>query len=359
MKILLYPFALLYHLVVFIRNLMYDWGLFTSVSFDVPTICVGNLNLGGSGKTPTIEYLIRLLHSKHRIAVLSRGYKRKTKGFLLANPQSTCADIGDEPMQYVKNHSNILVAVDEKRVRGIRQLIAGPIPPDLILLDDAFQHRKLKAGLNILLTDYHGLYTKDYLIPAGRLRDSKNSAKRADIIIVTKTPIVLSPFVEKELMEELKPAAHQTVYFSFIKYGKLIPFGNHHNAAPHHVSSIFLVTGIANPYPLFEYLNSKCNELFHKEFPDHHEFSEKDILTLQKSFLDTIGKNKIIVTTMKDAARLADSPYFSHLKNLPLYIQPMEIGFHASKYKSFDEYILDYVRENKSNQNIHSGKGKA
>jgi len=358
MKILLYPFALLYHIAVFIRNLMFDWGLLKSVGYEIPIICVGNLNVGGSGKTPTIEYLIRLLQTRQQVAVLSRGYKRKTKGFKLADAQSTSSDIGDEPMQYFKNHPNAIIAVDEKRVRGVQQLLSAEKPPEVVLLDDGFQHRELRAGLNILLTDYHNLYTKDYLLPAGRLRDSRSSAKRANIIVVTKTPIVLSPFVEKELLEELKPTVNQSVYFSYIKYSRLIPFGDHQNKAPQHVSSILLVTGIANPYPLVEHLSGKCNELFHKEFPDHHRFSEKDIFGLQKRFLDIIGKNKIIVTTMKDAVRLADSPYFSHLKDLPLYIQPMEIGFHASKHKSFDEYILEYVRENKPNQKIYTGKSK-
>ncbi|MBS4059774.1 MAG: tetraacyldisaccharide 4'-kinase [Bacteroidetes bacterium] len=357
MKILLFPFALIYHFVLFLRHKLFDIGILPSESFGLPVICIGNLNLGGTGKTPHTEYIIRLFMKQHEIAVLSRGYKRKTKGFILGSSEKTSDEVGDEPKQYISKFPNITVAVDEQRRSGIKQLLKLQKPPEIILLDDAFQHRYVKPGLNILLTDYHNLYTKDYLVPAGRLRDIKSSAKRADIIVVTKTPAVFSPFIEQNLLESLKPKRSQTIYYSFLKYGNLKPVSNSNKLSiPRSISTILLITGIENPYPLKEHLNNKCIDLIHMPFSDHHVYSEKEINDIVYSYNAIIGRNKIIITTEKDAARLADSPYFRSLENLPLFFQPIEIGFHQKTGISFDEYISDYVRKNLTNKQLHQRK---
>jgi tetraacyldisaccharide 4'-kinase len=354
MRILLFPLALLYHALLVIRHMLFDIGILPSESFNLPVIGVGNLNLGGTGKTPHTEYLIRLFWKTHKVAVLSRGYKRKTKGFLLGTSESTAEDLGDEPKQYLNKFTDITVAVDEQRRRGIKQLLKMENPAEIIFLDDAFQHRYVKPGLNILLTDYHNLYTKDFLVPAGRLRDIKSSAKRADIIVVTKTPSVFSPFIEQSLLESLKPKKGQLIFYSYIKYGNLKPVNNLNQIIiPRSISSILLVTGIENPYPLKEYLNNKCIDLIHISFPDHHEYTEKDLSDIAYNFDKIIGRNKLIITTEKDAARLTDSPYFRTLENLPLFYQPIEIGFHKRSGISFDEYINDYVRKNSPDKRLH------
>ena len=224
MRKLLLPISLIYSFVLFLRHKLYDWHILKSKSFDIPNICVGNLNLGGTGKTPHIEYLVRLLSEKYRIAVLSRGYGRKTKGYVLANDSHNHYDIGDEPMQYFKKFNDIKVAVDENRCKGIEKLLKENQPPQIILLDDAYQHRKIKPGLNILLTDYYNLYSNDHLVPAGNLRDIRKAAKRADIIVVSKSPNVLTPYYKKDVEDSLKPLPHQKIFYSYIEYQEFVPF---------------------------------------------------------------------------------------------------------------------------------------
>lgn len=346
MKIFWMPLAWLYHLVLFFRHLSYDTGLISSRAYAFPVICVGNLSLGGTGKTPHIEYLIRLLKPAWRIATLSRGYGRITRGYLEATPDLTASEIGDEPRQFASKFPDISVAVDERRVRGIQKLRKKTSPPEIVLLDDAFQHRKVKAGLNLLLTDYHQLYSDDFLFPAGQLRDTKSSAKRAQAIIVTKTPAIFSPFLEENLRSRLKPKHDQLLFFSYIKYGGFVPVSSKEkNCLTKNPSSILLVTGIANAYPLKEHLGTRCNELVEISYPDHHAYTEKDFLKISNAFGAILGKNKLIVTTEKDAMRFKDSPYFRILENLPLCYVPIEVAFHQNKGIQFDEYILDYVRK--------------
>ncbi len=340
----------MYSVAIAIRHLLYDIGIFKRQSFPLPVISIGNLSMGGTGKTPHTEYLIRLFREKYAVATLSRGYKRKTSGFLLADAQSKVVDIGDEPKQFFTKFSNIKVAVDEKRVRGIRRLLAMEQPPDVILLDDAFQHLSVKPGLNILLSDYHHLYTKDYLFPTGNLRDNKQSAKRADIIIVTKTPSVFSPFIADELYDKIKPKVHQQLFFSHLKYGKLKPvLKNGSFPVPKSLSSVLLVAGIANTYPIKEYIKPQCNVYIELNFPDHHHYTEKDYQLIEQKFNDIIGKNKIIVTTEKDAVRFRDSEYLRNFEQIPLFYLPVEVAFHSTKGISFDEMMLDYVRKNQRN----------
>lgn len=348
MRFLLFPFVPVYHLVLLIRHWLFNIGLLRSESFNVPVIGLGNLSFGGTGKTPHVEYLVRLMQKQYHLAVLSRGYKRSTKGFLMSTTESGVKDIGDEPRQLKHKFPNLMVAVDEKRSRGIHLLLQQSPSPDVVLLDDAFQHRRVKPGLEILLTDYHHLYSKDYLFPIGRLRDIKLAARRASVIVVTKTPHVFSPFIKVDLLESLKPKPNQKVFFSFLKYGNFVPLGKKNQVAiPRSVGTILLVTGIADAEPLKDYLKNKCVDLIHHSYSDHYQFGEKDILHIVNSFDHIIGKNKIILTTEKDAGRLEESPYFRHLKNLPVFYLPVEVRFHQTEEESFDEFIINYVKSNK------------
>lgn len=344
MKLLLYPLSIIYSIVLFIRHKLFDYNIIKSRSFDVPTICIGNLSFGGTGKTPHTEYLIRLLSDSMRVAVLSRGYGRKTRGFVMAHEGVTHEDIGDEPMQYFTKFPGITVAVDEKRGEGVRMLMEMDEKPDVILLDDAYQHRSIKAGLNILLTDYHNIYSKDTLTPAGNLRDIKHAARRADIIIVTKCPAVLDPYSKRNIIESLRPKSHQKVLFSKIIFDELTPV----NEAARTVNvsenrSILLFCGIANPYPLEDYMNRKTNSLTIMHFNDHHEYSDNDFDEITGNFEKIIGKKKIAVTTEKDFMRMADNSYLCNLENMPLFTIPIKVRFHDDNEEIFNKEIFDYV----------------
>ncbi len=356
LRILLFPFSLLFGMVISFRHFLFDVGVLSSKKFNLPVIGVGNLSLGGTGKTPHTEYLIRLLSDRYRLAVLSRGYLRSSKGFVLAESGSGFQDIGDEPMQYQhKFGEKVYVAVDRNRCRGVGKLLEMENPPEAILLDDSMQHRYIKPGLTLLLTDYRRLYTDDYLLPAGKLRDLKSSAKRADIIIVTKTERVLSPIVRRIIMEKLKPKAYQEVYFSYLKYGSPVSFPSMKiTQFDRKYSTIILFTGVANPYPLKDFLRYRCRELITIDFPDHHNYSEKDILLIRKTWNDQFTKKKLVVTTEKDAMRLTKSPYLRLLKDLPMVYVPVEVKFHGQDEKKFNHQILNYVRENQRNSEVHS-----
>ncbi|MBN1199619.1 MAG: tetraacyldisaccharide 4'-kinase, partial [Bacteroidales bacterium] len=254
-QFLLFPVSLLYGLIMSIRNLFFDWGWLPSRQFELPVICVGNLSFGGTGKTPHIEYLINLLKDRWFVATLSRGYGRTSKGFVLASKRSAYKYIGDEPLQFARKFDQIKVAVDEKRVRGIVELQRKYPDLQAILLDDAFQHRFVKPGLSILLTDFHRLYTSNHVFPSGSLREFSSGAKRADLIIVSKTPKVFSPITRRRILEEINPKPHQQVFFSYIRYGNPIPVvPEQDKSSPYSNSIILLFTGIANDYPLREHL---------------------------------------------------------------------------------------------------------
>lgn len=360
LKLLLFPFALLYGLVISFRHLLFNLGFLPSKSFDVPVISVGNLTIGGTGKTPHTEYLTRLLIKDFRVAILSRGYLRKSKGFVLANNSSSIKDIGDEPLQYLQNFGDkIRVAVDKDRCNGVSRLLKMEEPPEIIILDDAFQHRFIKPGLSLLLTDYRRLYPDDYLFPSGMLRDLKASAKRADIIIVTKTEKILSPIVRRLIEEKLNPAPHQRIYFSYVKYGAPVSFPSFEKVKLNKkYSVIILFTGVANPYPLKDYLRYRCSELITLDFPDHHDYKKKDIRLIRRIWDRQFTKKKLIVTTEKDAMRLINSPYLRLLEGLPLIYLPIEVKFHGQDEKKFNDQIFNYVRENKRDSTVHSIKDK-
>ncbi len=354
-RVLLIPFACVYGFVVRIRHWMFNVNILKSKTFSIPVIGVGNLSLGGTGKTPMVEYLIRLLSVNNKTAVLSRGYGRNTKGYLVANQFSGHKDIGDEPLQYHnKFKKNVTVAVSENRGNGIINLMQDDFNLDVVLLDDSFQHRYVTPGLSILLTDFHNLYMEDYLIPAGTLRDVVSQAKRADIIIVTKTYKVLSPITRRRIESILKPNDNQSLYFSYIEYGKLTTFpGFAKIKVSKNINTIVLFCGIANSYPFQEYLRDVCVELLVIDFPDHHTYRKKDLQLVAKTYNDEFTQNKIIITTEKDAMRLIKSEYIRELNELPLFYIPIEVKLHGGDKKFFSDQIENYVKENKRSGSLH------
>ena len=351
LRILVYPLSILFGLIVWFRNKLYDWNIFNAVSFEIPVISVGNITVGGTGKSPHVEYLIRLLKDNYRVATLSRGYKRKTKGFLLAQENHTVNDLGDEPTQFNLKYRDVLVAVDENRVHGVKELLELPEKSEVILLDDAFQHRRIKPGLSILLTDFYNLYSKDFMLPTGRLREFKSGAKRADVIIVTKAPKVLSPFTRQRVKEELKPASNQKLFFSYIRHGGLTPFPgiDFKPEGRGKYTAALMVAGIANPYPLEAYLKEKINFVETITFPDHHEFSSRDVENIIGRFEQILSRNKILVTTEKDMMRLKQPDLLIKLKSLPLCYVPIEIKLNKADREEFDKLILKYVKETRGN----------
>ena len=360
LRILLFPFALLYGSIVYLRNKLYDVGIFSSTEFEIPVISVGNLCVGGTGKTPHIEYLIRLLKPEFLIATLSRGYGRKTKGFILSDSLSSTNDIGDEPLQFKKKYPNLQVAVDGNRVRGIKKLLAESSALQTILLDDSFQHRAVKPGLSIVLTEYHELYLNDYVMPTGSLREFRSGIQRADIIIITKCPTILLPIERKRLIKEINPLPHQRIYYSYIKYGDIIPLnseGINPSAKEYYFErhfSMVLLTGIANTAPLSFYLKDKVKNIEHVRFPDHHQFTANDLETVKKIFNNIASANKIILTTEKDAMRLKSPEFSDTLMNLPLFYIPIEIDFHDKDKEEFNEQIIHYVRANQKHSSVYS-----
>jgi len=331
---ILFPFAILYGFITSIRNILFDKGILKSTSFDVPVIAVGNLSVGGTGKTPQIEYLIRLLSDKFQIATLSRGYKRKSEGFVLADENSNAEILGDEPLQFYQKFPFVMVAVDANRTNGIKQLLSQQITPELILLDDAYQHRKVKAGFYILLTSYDDLYADDFMLPTGNLRESRSGAERANIVVVTKCPKNLSEEKQAEIKLKLKLNYSQQIFFSFIDYDSVI-YGKDENIEVAEIKSEskLLLAGIAKPKPFFDYLKNEKDECL--TFPDHHHFSDADLDAIQNK-----ANGKKIITTEKDYVRLKDSKLVSQL-----YYLPIKSSF-INHQQNFDTTILEYVKKN-------------
>jgi tetraacyldisaccharide 4'-kinase len=344
-KVVLFPLAVLYGFITGIRNRLFDWGILSSHSYEHPLIGIGNLSTGGTGKTPHVEYLIKLLKDNYKVATLSRGYKRKSKGFVIANNNSSVDDIGDEPLQMYLNHPDADVAVCENRNKGIQSLLRLRPHNRVILLDDVFQHRYVKPGLNILLTDYHNIFTRNYLIPTGNLRESRKNASRADILIVTKTPHVFSPLDRNMILNEVRKYNIQHVYFSYIKYGCWVPLNKiAAEQKKHKANTIFLLTGIANPVPLTEHLKRQSIDIKTMEFSDHHQFSARDLRNVADIYHATFSGSKVIITTEKDSMRLRDPGLQRVLENIPVYYIPIEVEFHPADKKEFDELVLDFVK---------------
>lgn len=341
-RVLLLPFALIYGLIIFIRNRMYDKGYLKSADFNFPLICVGNLSVGGTGKSPMVEYLVALLKPHFKLGTLSRGYKRKTKGYALANQLTTALEIGDEPMQMHLKFPDIAVASCEERIVGIPHLLQDVPDLEAIILDDAFQHRTIKAGFNILLTEYSNLYTHDFFLPTGDLRDEKASAKRADIIVVTKCPYDLSAEMKQKVIRELHPEAIQKIFFTTIEYGTPYHIFNHQDEwliTPR--DEVLLVCGIANPKPLKEYLHAKTHTYYQQDYSDHHIFSIDDLNEIKTLFENITAKDKMILTTEKDAVRLVK--FTEELASLPMYVLPIQHYFLFDEGQQFNELVTDFI----------------
>lgn len=329
---ILFPIVPIYYMITWLRNLCYDIGVFKSKSYDFPIICVGNLSAGGTGKTPMIEYLIRLLKGNYKVATLSRGYKRNTKGFFIANENSTVLKIGDEPFQLHQKFKDVIVSVDGDRQNGIAKLSELQESPEIILLDDAFQHRKVKAGLNILLTTYNKLYVDDFTLPTGNLREPKYGAKRAQIIIVTKCPNDLNEDERQKIIFKLKPLSTQEVFFSSIKYSETIYSSKISKPLQNLKQERFtLVTGIASPKLLLNFLKSNGYNYEHLNFTDHHNFTDNE--------LKMLNKKPLILTTEKDYMRLKDSIDSERLFYLPIESE-------MSNKEKFDKLISQYLGSN-------------
>ncbi len=362
LKILLYPLSLLYGLIVGTRNLLFDIKVLKSKAFKIPIIAVGNITVGGTGKTPHIEYLIRLLQNDFKIATLSRGYKRKSKGFILADNNATAKQIGDEPMQIKRKFPNILVAVDKKRVNGVQNLLKHESGKDLqvILLDDAYQHRYIKPGLSILLIDYNRLITRDHILPYGRLRESADEKVRANIIIVTKTPADMTPIQQRIITKEIDALPFQQLYFTALSYGTVQPVFsknisviNAQEILENKNVAILLVTGIANPKPLRDYLEKFSRQIKEIHFPDHYHFKEKDIKKIEREFKQIEAAHKLIITTEKDATRFLELNITSQVIQQAMFYIPLEIKFMGNKKEKFDNQILNYIKKNRRSSNLH------
>jgi tetraacyldisaccharide 4'-kinase len=351
---LLIPFSFFYGLVIFIRNWLFDTGLLPSSSFSLPVISVGNITVGGTGKTPHVEYLAQLLKNNYSVAVLSRGYKRRTNGFLLASLRSKVHEIGDEPLQIKLKVPDVHVAVNRNRVEGIRKLSDLFPSLDLVILDDAFQHRYIKPGLSILLVDYNRPIYADFLLPAGNLRESWRNSKRADIIIVTKCPPRLGPYERKRFIKKLKVRQGQKVYFTTYTYGtpvQVFPW-KHQNkeimsykALRKNKVGVLLVTGIANPDPLISFLRNEIHVDDSITYHDHHFYTQRDLAQITNRFNNLGIAEKIILTTEKDAVRLRELEISGKKLRKALYYIPVEVKFLAKGEKPFIKRIYQYMKK--------------
>lgn len=340
-RVFLLPFALLYWLGIAIRNWLFDKNIFKSTSFGLPLICVGNLSVGGTGKSPMVEYLVRILKDNFVIATLSRGYKRRTKGYALANETSTALDIGDEPMQFHLKFPGLAVAVGEERIDAIPQLLHDKPGIQAIILDDAFQHRSVKAGLNIVLTEYGNLFTRDFYLPTGDLRDLKSSYKRANIIVVTKCDPAISENEKQKIIKEINPKPGQSVFFTAILYGEAYHFITKQNYRLNGKAEVLLITGIANPRSLKTLLEEYTATYNFIQYPDHHIFTIDDLKEIRKKFRQIESPEKIIITTEKDAVRLIK--FNTDLADLPLYVIPVRHHFLFGEAEKFNELVFDFI----------------
>ncbi|MDP2414941.1 tetraacyldisaccharide 4'-kinase [Daejeonella sp.] len=347
LRLLLFPFSILYGLGVILRNLAYDFGIFKSQKFESSVISVGNLSVGGSGKSPMTEYLVRFLKDKYKVATLSRGYGRKTSGFLYVDTNSLSSESGDEPLQFKRKFRDITVAVCENRVTGITELEKNH---ELVILDDAFQHRAVKPGLSILLFEYSTLLKQQWLLPTGDLREPLWAINRADIVVISKCPEKMNSEQQNVIHSKFRT---DTLFFSFLKYGNLKSFnedtpGRSLNSI-NEKSKVILLTGIANAAPLFAELASYGPELIHHQYPDHHQFSEKNIAKLVNAFNELSGDDNLIITTEKDAQRLRIAGIREQLKDLALYYLPVEAAFKEPEKTRFNNLIEEYASKSAGN----------
>lgn len=347
-RIFLLPLSLVYWLVIFLRNWLFDKELLRTATFGMPLITVGNLAVGGTGKSPLIEYLVALLHKRYKVATLSRGYRRRTRGYALATTRSTALEIGDEPLALHRKFPTIPVAVGEERLLAIPELLHDHPETEVILLDDAFQHRSIQAGCSILLTDYANLFTRDFYLPTGDLRDLKSRYKEATAIVVSKCPANLSEKQRSDLIEELAPVTGQPVFFTTLSY-----------EAPYHLTTketysftgheeVLLVTGISNPRPLKQYIEERSATYLQLTYRDHHIFSIEDFKDIVREFEKLPAENRVIVTTEKDAVRL--EKFNTEIAQLPWYVLPVAPRFLFDEQASFDRLIVQFIEDFKRPQ---------
>ena len=356
----LMPLSWLYGFGVGIRNQMFEMGILKSRSFKVPVISVGNITVGGSGKTPHVEYLVKLLKDKVKVAVLSRGYKRKSRGYVLSDKDTPMAMIGDEPYQMKRKFPDVYVAVDKDRCEGIDRLTGDEETKDteVVLLDDAYQHRYVKPGVNILLVDYHRLIIYDKLLPAGRLREPKQEKNRANIVIVTKCPRDLKPMEYRVLTRSLNLYPYQKLFFTTLKYSNLMPMYQGESRKLESLKpeeNVLLLTGIASPWQMMLDLQPYTKNITPISFPDHHQFRKKDIRRINETF-EQMPEPKLIITTEKDNARLFGMEGLSDEVRKSIYILPVEIEFMLDQQEVFNEKIIGYVRKNSKNSILAKGK---
>lgn len=349
------PFALLYWLIIVLRNKLYDWQLFHARAFKVPTIGVGNISVGGTGKSPMVEYLIRLLKDEFNISTLSRGYGRKTSGYLEASALSSPEEIGDEPTQFKQKFNEIRVVVDENRTRALEKL---EHECDVVILDDAFQHRKVKTELQILLFDYNKIFDSDWILPFGNLREPIRGLSRANIIMVTKTPKIFSPMERRRVEAHLPNPKNIPIVYSYLKYGEFKPL--HESFEQKSLSQcdkktqVILITGIADASLLVNYLEfNKLKILKHFNYADHYNYNLVDVSKWQAEYDHIQSDNKIVITTEKDAMRLLHPKFENKLDAFPIYYLPIETEVHEKDKEWFDNKIIEYVRTSKKHNGVH------
>lgn len=358
-RLLLFPFSFIYALGVVIRNLAYDYGILKSRKFRIPIISVGNLTVGGAGKSPMAEYLVLLLKDRYKLATLSRGYGRKTRGFVEVTINSTSKEVGDEPRQFKQKFPEIAVAVCESRIEGIKNLNQVN---EIIVLDDAYQHRSVRPGLSILLFDYTSLFNFQWFLPTGNLREPLSGRKRANIIVVTKTPANLDSLERKRMISRVNPFPHQHVFFSYLVYKKLRLFENEtvlrdlKSLTPQ--TQVLLLTGIANAVPLVNELNRYTTQIQHHHYSDHHNFSTENISKLVAEFHNLKEEDKLIITTEKDIQRLKPRAIKWLLKDLPVYFLPVEVKIHEPDEATFNNLIQEYVTKYTTNNRVHKTKNR-
>jgi tetraacyldisaccharide 4'-kinase len=363
-NILLYPFSVLYGVITAIRNFLYNSRVLHSESFDLPVICVGNITVGGTGKTPHTEYLAELLSKQFRVAVLSRGYRRKTSDFRLVTPSSEVTEVGDEPLQMKRKFPGVMVTVDRKRAAGIWRILDREPGTDVVILDDAYQHRRVNPGLTILLSDFDRPFYRDHMLPYGNLREYSSNIDRAEIILITKCPSGISAIQRRLIVKEIGKAAYQTLYFTSYSYKAPVPVfpgqGDQEGFPEPDMWSEYgavVVTGIANPGPFRAYLKSLFRETIELGYPDHHQFGHADLKSIESALSNLKATGKYVITTEKDATRLRTMTGISDKLKSAFYYIPIGIEFLNEDKEEFDNIITDYVRKNRINSRISKGKG--
>jgi tetraacyldisaccharide 4'-kinase len=344
LKILLFPFSLIYGFFSFVFNALYDYKFLDSTSFNIPVINIGNLTVGGAGKTPHTEYLIRLLKPYINVAVLSRGYKRKTKGFKAVSLRDNVHTVGDEPLLYKRKYSDIGVYVDVSRSEGIPAILMKKPETQVILMDDAYQHRAVKPGLNILLTQFDKPFTADFFLPSGNLREWRSAYKRADIIVVSKCPDVVDEADRQEFIKKIQPTRSQSIFFSYYKYYQ--PYFIYNPSITIQLTNdihVLLVSAIASTDYMLQYLNERTDHLAAMEYVDHHVFNAHEISQIKRNFDQIRAERKIILTTEKDATRLDIHRNFIIQNRLPVYVLPVDVGFHFNEQNKFNDSIREFM----------------